>query len=84
MTRSTARHWKGTLYKQSLKDTLQILTTHGPLADFQLAGFFPAAGQMPQSARRRRRELTTLGYVVSTGHTTKSPTGRNVKTWRAV
>lgn len=69
--------------RSSLKQVYQTLKQHGPLADFQLAGFFPNTTQMPQSARRRRRELTGMGYVVSAG-TTTSPTGRTVTTWKAL
>lgn len=73
----------GTTLRPSLTAVLRVIEAHGPLADFQLAAFFPAGGQMPQSARRRRRELTEMGYVVRKG-TVKSPTNKNVPTYRGI
>jgi hypothetical protein len=60
---------------------LAVFKRWGTLADFELIAFSGIENQMPQSIRRRRRELVQTGDLVEVG-TTLSPTGRATPKFR--
>jgi hypothetical protein len=62
-------------------DVLNTFSRWGTLADFQLIAWSGIENQMPQSIRRRRRELVQTGDLVEAG-STLSPTGRPTPTFK--